>query len=123
MKRSYFLMVTAVSEGITGLLLLIIPEVLLKLLLGERATTPETIFYARCLGVVLVIFSAGCWLIRNQHGSARQNWFAVAALIYDLAAALLLAYLGLAHDMVGILLWPAVVLHTILAGWGALCHK
>ena len=38
-------------------------------------------------------------------------------LIYDVAAAALLAYAGLALSLVGIALWPAVVLHAALAVW------
>jgi hypothetical protein len=36
-------------------------------------------------------------------------------LIYSVAAALFLAYLGLAIGLTGVLLWPAVVVHVILA--------
>ena len=42
-------------------------------------------------------------------------------LIYDVAAAALLAYAGLVLNMVGLALWPAVVLHAALAGWCVVC--
>jgi hypothetical protein len=36
-------------------------------------------------------------------------------LIYNLVATVYLAYLGIAGTLVGVLLWPAVVLHLLLA--------
>ena len=39
----------------------------------------------------------------------------IVALVYDIAAAALLAYLGLDKGMAGIALWPAVLVHTILS--------
>jgi hypothetical protein len=39
------------------------------------------------------------------------------ALVYDVAVAALLAYSGLFSSLVGIALWPAVVLHALLAVW------
>jgi hypothetical protein len=38
-------------------------------------------------------------------------------LIYNVAAAILLAYAGVALKMIGVLLWPAVAIHAILAIW------
>ena len=41
----------------------------------------------------------------------------MGALIYDLAAAALLACAGLFANLAGVLLWPAVALHAALAVW------
>ena len=38
-----------------------------------------------------------------------------ALLIYNLLATIYLGYLGLAGQLVGILLWPAVALHVLLS--------
>ncbi|HQR06319.1 MAG TPA: hypothetical protein PLN21_05830 [Gemmatales bacterium] len=123
MKRSYFLIVTAVLEAVTGLVLLIIPEALLKLLFGDRAATPVLIVYGRFYGAVLLAFSVACWFVRNQHGTTRLHGFTLAALLYDVVAAILLALLGLAYGMIGLLLWPAVAAHILLGGWGILCIR
>jgi hypothetical protein len=42
-------------------------------------------------------------------------------LIYDIAAAGLLAYAALFLDMAGIGLWPAVAVHVVLAAWCVAC--
>src|SRR5262245_14763452 len=111
MKRTYFLIVTAISEGITGVLLLVIPTLFLPLLLGENALTPETTIYARILGATLIVLSIAWWNVRNAHGKPAQRALLIVALIYDIAAAIALAYLGLAKNMAGILLWPAILAH------------
>src|SRR5262245_23959245 len=114
MRRAYFLIVTAVSEGGTGLLLLFLPAVLLTLLLGESSATPEAIFRVRFFGAALFAFSVSCWLVRNHHGRPTQLGLLIGAQIYDMAAAALLAYLGVVKGMAGIALWPAVLVHAAL---------
>jgi hypothetical protein len=121
MRRTYFLIVTAVGEGGTGLLLLILPAMLLTLLLGESSATPEATFRARIFGAGLFAFSVTCWLVRNRHGRPAQLGLLVGALIYDVAAAALLAYLELVKGMAGIALWPAVITHVVLAVWCVAC--
>lgn len=118
MRRTYFLIVTAVGEAGTGLLLLFLPAVLLTLLLGESAATPEATFRARFFGAVLVAFGVACWLVRNQHGRPAQLGVLIAALTYDVAAAALLAYMGSVKGTAGIALWPAVLVHAALVVWG-----
>ena len=44
-------------------------------------------------------------------------------MIYDLAAASLLACAGMFLDMVGIALWPAVVVHVVLSVWCVACLR
>jgi len=118
MRRTCFLIVTAVGEGATGLLLVFLPAVLLTLLLGEGSVAPEATYHARFFGAGLVAFSAACWLVRNHHGRRAQLGLLIAALIYDVVAAVLLVYLGSVKGMVGIALWPAVLLHAAFAVWG-----
>jgi hypothetical protein len=58
----------------------------------------------------------------RSHGQApAQTGLLIGVLIYDGAAAVLLAYAGLALNLAGIALWPAVVLHTALALWRVSC--
>jgi len=45
----------------------------------------------------------------------------IGVLIYDVAASGLLAYAGLFLHMVGLALWPAVVLHLALTVWCVVC--
>jgi hypothetical protein len=41
----------------------------------------------------------------------------IGVLIYDIIVAILLAYAALVLKLVGVALWPAVVLHSALAVW------
>jgi hypothetical protein len=56
-------------------------------------------------------------LAKSDHGRPAQNGVLTGVLIYDVAAAGLLAHAGLSLGMQGVLLWPAVVLHVLLVAW------
>ena len=117
MHRVYLLVVTALSEAGTGLIALVSPGLLLRLLLGVDQASPETDVCARIAGAALLAIGVACWFGRSEaDGSARRGLLA-SVLIYDVAAAALLAYAGLGLGMVGIVLWPAVVIHAALALW------
>jgi hypothetical protein len=75
----------------------------------------------RLAGAALLAIGIACWLARNDHGRAAQIGLLAGVLIYDVAAAALLAYAGLVLHMVGLALWPAVVLHAALAFWCIVC--
>ena len=119
--RPAFLIVTAFVEVGTGLLLLIVPAVPLSLLLGVTEAVPETLFVGRVAGAALLAIGVACWLARSDRYGPAQHGLLIGVLIYDAAAAVLLAYAALGLSLVGIALWPAVVLHAALAGWCAAC--
>jgi hypothetical protein len=121
MHRASLLILTAVLEAGTGVLLLVLPSVPLALLLGVRVVAPETLLVSRVTGAALLALGLACWLGRGDKGGAAQLGLLTGILIYDAAAAALLGYAGLALSMTGIALWPAVVLHTALAVWCGAC--
>jgi hypothetical protein len=47
----------------------------------------------------------------------------IGVLIYDVAAAVILAYAAVFMRLVGVALWPAVALHGTLALWCAACFR
>ena len=98
------LIFAAVAEAATGMALLIVPSLVGQLLLGEDLTG-IAVAVARVAGIALIGLGVACWPGPPLLGM----------LIYSAAVALYLAYLGLAGGLSGILLWPAVVLHVILA--------
>jgi hypothetical protein len=115
MLRATLLIVTAVLEIGTGLVLLFVPAVAFALLLGVSEAAPEALLVARVAGAALVALGVASGAARNSEPSAVQRGLLLGILIYDVAAAALLAYAGLGLGMVGIVLWPAVVIHTALA--------
>ena len=93
----------AVAEAATGLALLIAPSLVVHLLLGEQLTG-IAIAVARVAGIAIVALAIACW-----SGSPL-----VGMMTYSASTTLYLAYLGFAGGLIGILLWPAVILHVIL---------
>ena len=102
MKKA--LMFAAVAEAGTGLALATVPSLVGQLLLGQELTG-IAIAVARVTGIALIALGVSCW----------PGPPLVGMLIYTTLVALYLAYLGVAGGFSGILLWPAVILHGILA--------
>jgi hypothetical protein len=121
MNRTYLLIVTAVVEAGTALILLALPSVLFRLLLGVEETSPEALFVGRITGAALLAIGVACWLGRFDSHSPAAFGLLIGVLIYDSAAAGLLAYAGIFLSLAGIALWPAVVAHAALAGWCVMC--
>ena len=117
MRRAPLFIVTAVLEVGTGLLLLLVPAVPLAALLGVEQAAPEALLVARIAGAALLAIGMASWLARNGEPSTAQSGLLTGILIYDGAAAALLAYAGSGMGMVGLALWPAVVIHAALAVW------
>jgi len=93
----------ALGEAATGLALVLIPSVVGRLLLGEELTG-IAVPVARVAGIALIGLGIACW-----PGPPRAGMLTYSALV-----TLYLASLGLAGEVTGVLLWPAVVLHLIL---------
>ena len=97
------LALAAVSEAALGLVLLVYPPIVVRLLLGAEIAGAG-IAVSRVAGIALIALGVACW-----PGPPRAGM-----LIYSAAVTLYLAYVGFAGGLSGILLWPAVVLHVIL---------
>lgn len=115
-----FLSVTAFIEAATGLCLLILPAVLFTVLLGLDHATVEAIFIGRLSGAALIAVGIASWMARSDTRTPAQLGLLTGILTYNAAASMLLAYAGAVLKIVGILLWPAVAAHAILAVW---CYR
>jgi hypothetical protein len=98
------LTIAAVLEVATGIALLIVPSLVVRLLFGEELTG-VVIPVARVLGIALVALGVGCW-----PGSTAL----CGMLTYSALVTLYLVYLAIRGEWVGPLLWPVVGLHIIL---------
>jgi hypothetical protein len=123
MHRNIFLLVTAVGEGLTGLFLLLLPAVPLALLLGLSAAAAETSLVARVAGIAIVAIAVMSGMAHGDAGSPALRAVLTGILIYDVAVAAVLAYAGIGLRLAGILLWPAVVAHVLLAIWCLACLR
>ncbi len=120
-NRELFLSVTALVEAATGLCLLILPVVLFAVLLGLDPATADAIFVGRLAGAALLAIGVASWIARVDERTSAQLGLLTGILVYNAAATPLLAYAGAVLKMAGVLLWPAVALHAILAVWCFRC--
>jgi hypothetical protein len=106
------LTLAAVVEIGTGLVLMIDPAIVVKLLLGIEDSNVGTLL-GRFLGVALFSLGVACWPGRPEPTTGVQSFRGMLA--YNALVALYLASLGTVGHLGGWLLWAAVVLHAILA--------
>jgi hypothetical protein len=97
------LAVAAVAEAATGVALLIVPSLVVRLLFDAEILGVGVVM-SRLAGIALIGLGVACW-----PGPAL-----LGMLTYGALATLYLSYLGIRGDWVGLLLWPAVMLHVLL---------
>jgi hypothetical protein len=102
----------AVVEIGTGLVLMIDPAIVVTLLLGTEVSGAATLL-ARCFGIALLALGLACspGRQRAERGSPAFR----AMLTYNVLIALYLVYLGTVGHLRGLLLWPALGLHAVVA--------
>ena len=111
------LIVTAVIEGATGLMLVAAPSVVTWLLLSSSLDGSVSLIVARLTGLALLTLTVACWLARLDGETRAATGLVTAMVLYNVGATILLAYAGLGLRFYGILLWPAVLLHTAMSIW------
>ncbi len=94
------LTLAAITEALTGLMLILVPSRVTELLLGADLTGAGVIV-ARVAGMALIGFSTACL----PSGAAR------GMLVYSLLVTPYLVWLGLTLPAPGVLLWPVAILH------------
>ena len=97
------LTLAAIGETATGLALLIVPSLVVRLLFDAEIVGVGVVM-SRLVGIALIGLGVACWPGPPLFGM----------LTYSALATLYLSYLGIQGDWVGPLLWPAVVLHAVL---------
>ncbi len=116
MSARALLIVTAILEVGTGVTFLSVPSLTVEILLGEGLSRPQALVMARVTGAALISIGVACWLGRN--GERRAQLALVAGmLIYNVAVPILLLHAWIALSLDGFGLWPASLLHTLLAVW------
>ncbi len=106
------LALTAIIEAATGLALMAMPTVVVRLLLGGEISG-ASLPLGRVAGFALLSLGMACWPGRDPTGDTAPALRAM--LTYNSLAALYLLSLGIGGEWVGSLLWPAVALHGILS--------
>jgi hypothetical protein len=101
------LMLAALGEAGTGVILLVYPPIVVRSLFNAD-TVGAGIIMSRLAGIALIGLGAACW-----PGVDTRRAFN-GMVTYSLLAMLFLIYIGVRSEGVGLLLWPAVVAHAIL---------
>ena len=106
----WLLSAAAAIEAATGVALIVFPQAVSSLLLGADLAGAG-IAVGRVAGVALLSLGLVCWMSRQD-----GNKTAVLAgmLTYNLLVTAYLMSLGFGGELVGILLWPATVIHAAL---------
>ena len=116
-QMNRLLAVTALIEAATGLALLAVPSFVVRMLLGEALDGPISLTVARVGGVALLTLGVACWLARTDSQSRAARGLATAMIVYNLGLALILGRDGFVLQTTGVALWPAVILHSVMAVW------
>jgi hypothetical protein len=111
------LIVTALLETPIGVMLLVSPVPVVALLLGVSLEAPAALVVARIAGAALLSLSCACWLARNDGPNRAVGGIVAAMLLYNSVAVAVLTNAGAGGRLVGVLMWPAVALHAVLAVW------
>jgi hypothetical protein len=117
------LIVTALVEAPIGLMLLLSPALVVAFLLGASLDAPAGLVVARMAGAALLSLSGACWLARDDGPSRARRGLVAAMLLYNGVAVAVLASAGAGVRLVGVLMWPAVTLHAVLAVWCIACLR
>ena len=120
MKR--FLTLTAIIEAATGLALIALPAIVVRLLLGAEISG-ASIPLGRVAGAALLALGVACWLARDDTQSRATRGLVVAMLMYNIPVTAVLAFAGIGLGLHGVALWPAVVLHAAMAIWCIVCLR
>jgi hypothetical protein len=101
------LALAAAGEAVTGLALLIVPSLVVRLLFDAEIVGVGVVM-SRLVGITLIGLGVAC----SPGTDTRQASYGMVA--YSALAMLYLTYIGVRGERVGLLLWPAVVVHAAL---------
>jgi hypothetical protein len=77
----------------------------------------------RVAGIALFALGIACWLARDDTQSRAARGLVAAMLLYNVGTVAVLTFAGVGLRLHGIALWPAVVLHAVMAVWCAGCLR
>jgi len=116
------LKLTALIEIPTGLAFVLSPAIVVRLLLGAVLTGPG-LPLGRVAGFALMALGVACWQAGGDPANRAVRGLVCAMLLYNVGVAVILLVVGLGSGPSGALLWPAVILHTLMAGWCLLTKR
>ena len=128
-----FLITTAALEAGAGVALVLAPLQAAKLLLGTSPNGDEAVIIEKIAGCALIALALANWLARNDTQSVAARGIVWGMAIYNLGVVAILILIAVAPfgaaqiqpqlqpHSVGVLIWPAVILHIFMSTWCGLC--
>ena len=117
------LIVTTLVETPIGVMLLLSPSLVARCLLGVSLDAPAALIVGRIAGAALLSLGGACWLARDEGPSRARRGLVAAMLLYNCAGGAVLANAAAGLRLVGVLMWPAVAVHAVLAVWCIACLR
>ena len=71
----------------------------------------------RVAGAALFALGVACWLAYYDAESCAARGLASAMVLYNIGVAVILGAAGIHSQPVGLVLWPAVILHAAMTVW------
>lgn len=99
-------------EAGTGFALIVDPAIVVKLLLGAGLSGIGPAL-SRCFGIAVLALAVACWPGGRDSQIASSSVRAMGT--YNALIGVYLTYLATVHHLGGVLLWPGVVLHAVVA--------
>jgi hypothetical protein len=115
-----FLMLTAISEGLIGIALIGIPNIIVLFLLGKPANGTGGVITAMIAGAAILSLAVICWLLRE---SANQRKLVKGMLFYNCLILSIAIYGVLFHGLTGPGLWLILFSHAGFSVWGAVALR
>jgi hypothetical protein len=110
-----FLLLTAIVEGITGLVLLVTPQFIVPLLLSTPLEETGGIISARIAGIAIISLVINCWYSKTGKCT---NAVLYSLLFYNLAVTTIFLFAKIEYNLNTALLWIVASAHVVLAIWG-----
>jgi hypothetical protein len=105
------LALAAVGETGTGLVLLVYPPIVVRLLFGAEIAGAGEVM-SRIAGISLIALGLACW--PGWETGRGAGWPFCGMLTYSSIVTLYLVYIGLGGEWVGKLLWPVAAVHAVV---------
>ncbi len=123
MQLRFLFIVTAILEVGAGLALTLSPSASTVVLVGASPDTDVGLIAARIAGAALFSLGVACWFARDDLQSQAAKGLVTAMLLYNVGAVGVFLYAGMGLGLTGNGLWPAAVLHAVLALWCIICLR
>lgn len=110
-------MVTALFESATGILLIVFPSLLAKLLLGSELEPGVSVTIAQIAGLAILTLGIASWKARVHWQSDAARGLVTAMTFYNTGVLIVLVYAGTGLGFFCPGLWAVVVIHLLMSAW------